>query len=351
MVKKEFKNLVIIDKENGGKADSLNAGINVASGKLVACIDVDCIIEPYALLRMVKPFLEQSNKKVIAAGGVIRIANGCEIEEGQIINKKLPKSLLERSQVLEYNRAFLLGRMGWGELNGLLLISGAFGLFDKEIVVNCGGYDTNTVGEDMELVVRMRRYMADRNERYLVTFIPDPLCWTEAPGNRKIFSKQRNRWTRGTIETLKIHKAMFFNPKYGILGLFSYPYWFFMEWMAPWIEFLGLMYTAYLIYIHHLNPYYFAILFACVYIFALVISSFTILVDQITYRQYRNKGDRRKLLLTALLEPILIHPLVTYNAIRGNIDFLRGKNTWGEMSRAGFNKKKTAQIDFTKGKK
>ncbi|GAB5557902.1 MAG: glycosyltransferase [Schleiferiaceae bacterium] len=345
--KAEYKNLIIIDKENGGKADALNTGINVADGKYIACVDVDCIIDPDALLRMVKPFMEQSNRRVIASGGVIRIANGCTIEDGRLLDKKLPKSTIELTQVLEYNRAFLLGRMAWGKLNGLLLISGAFGLFDKEVVINCGGYDTKTVGEDMELVVRMRRYMADRKEKYLVTFIPDPLCWTEAPADRKIFSRQRNRWTRGTIETLKIHKIMFFNPSYGVLGMFSYPYWFFMEWMAPWIETFGLLYTVFLVVTDRLNHYTFFLLLACVYFFAIFISTMAILADQLTFRQYRNRGDRRKLFQIALLEPFYFHPVVTFNAIKGNIDYLLGKQSWGVMTRSGFSKgKKKKPVGF-----
>jgi cellulose synthase/poly-beta-1,6-N-acetylglucosamine synthase-like glycosyltransferase len=234
-----YHKLIVVDKANGGKADALNVGINVSSNNYLVCIDVDCILEQDALLKMIKPFLEQTDKRVIATGGVVRIANSCVIEDGRLIKVKLPDDYLPRIQILEYIRAFILGRMAWSRLNGLMLISGAFGAFDKEIAIKCGGYDHKTVGEDMELVVRMRRYMEEHNEPYVVTYIPDPLCWTEAPASFKILGRQRNRWIRGTYETLKFHKVMFFNPKYHLLGMLSYPYWFFFEMCAPIIEFFG----------------------------------------------------------------------------------------------------------------
>jgi cellulose synthase/poly-beta-1,6-N-acetylglucosamine synthase-like glycosyltransferase len=191
-----FHKLIVVDKVNGGKADALNVGINVASKEYIVCIDVDCIIEQDALLKMAKPFLDTTGSRVIASGGVVRIANSCEIRNGRLVKVHLPGSFLPRAQTLEYIRAFLLGRMAWSRINALLLISGAFGAFDKEIVIACGGYNHATVGEDMELVVRMRRYMEERKLPYKVTYIPDPLCWTEAPSSYKILGRQRNRWTR-----------------------------------------------------------------------------------------------------------------------------------------------------------
>ena len=171
-----YHKLIVVDKENGGKADALNVGINISSNHYLVCIDVDCVLEQDALLKMVKPFLEQTDKRVIASGGVVRIANSCTIEEGRLVKVKLANDYLPQIQILEYIRAFILGRMAWTRLNGLMLISGAFGAFDKEIAIKCGGYNHKTVGEDMELVVRMRRYMEEQGEEYIVTYIPDPLC-------------------------------------------------------------------------------------------------------------------------------------------------------------------------------
>lgn len=332
---RSFKKLTVVDKENGGKADALNVGLNISDKELVACVDVDCIIETDALLRMVKPYME-SNREVIATGGVIRIANNCVVEDGRLVEVNLPKNLWARFQVLEYLRAFLLGRMAWSRLNGLLLISGAFGLFKRDVAVAAGGYNTKTVGEDMELVVRMRAYMHHHNKPYKVVYIPDPLCWTEAPSSLKILGRQRNRWTRGTYETLKLHKYMFFNPRYGLLGMLSYPFWFFFEWLAPFVEVSGLLYFFALWAMGRINWLFFLSLLAVVYCFALFISTFALYSEENSYYKYSQQSDLGKMLLLALIEPIIYHPLTVYWAIRGNIDKLKGKHSWGEMTRTGF---------------
>ena len=331
-----YKKLIVVDKENGGKADALNVGVNVAGNDYIVCIDVDCILEQDAMLKLVKPFLEEKGKRVIATGGVVRIANSCEIKDGKVVKVNLPDQFIPRVQTLEYIRAFLLGRMAWSRLNGLLLISGAFGAFDREIVIKAGGYNHNTVGEDMELVVRMRRYMEEHKLPYKVAYIPDPLCWTEAPASYKILGRQRNRWTRGTIETLKLHKKMFFNPRYGILGMLSYPYWFFFEFLAPLIEFTGFIALLIFSVLGLMDwPFFFALL-GFIMSFGFLYSVFAILMEVLTYNQYKKHRDIFRLLVTAFLEPFLFHPFVIWSAVRGNIDLLQKKKSWGEMTRQGF---------------
>ncbi|MEP6845362.1 MAG: glycosyltransferase [Panacibacter sp.] len=336
-----FKKLIVVDKENGGKADALNVGINVASNRYIVCIDVDCILEQDAMLKLIKPFMEGDGKQVIATGGVVRIANSCEIKNGKIVKVHLPKQFLPRMQTLEYIRAFLLARMAWSRLNGLLLISGAFGAFDRDIAIKAGGYNHNTVGEDMELIVRMRRYMEEKKIPYKVAYIPEPLCWTEAPSSYKILGRQRNRWARGTVETLKLHRKMFFNPQYGLLGLLSYPFWFFFEMLAPIIEFSGLIIFFIYCLLGIMNwPFFFALL-CFILSFGLLYSTFAIVMEVMTYNQYKEKGDLSKLLLTAFLEPFIFHPFVVWVAIKGHIDLLRKKKGWGDMTRQGFQQKKT----------
>lgn len=334
--------LIVVDKVNGGKADALNVGINVSSNDYLVCIDVDCILEQDALLKMIKPFLEQTGKRVIATGGVVRIANSCVIEDGRLIKVKLPEDYLPRIQILEYIRAFILGRMAWSRLNGLMLISGAFGAFDKEIAIKCGGYDHKTVGEDMELVVRMRRYMEEHNEPYIVTYIPDPLCWTEAPSSFKILGRQRNRWIRGTYETLKFHRVMFFNPKYHLLGMLSYPYWFFFEMCAPIIEFFG--FTCFFIFAWtgFLDWGFFFTFFLFIVCFGYLYSAFAILMEVLTFNQYKRRIDIFRLLVTGLTEPFYYHPFVVWSAIKGYLDLIKKKKGWGEMTRQGFAKKTAA---------
>jgi cellulose synthase/poly-beta-1,6-N-acetylglucosamine synthase-like glycosyltransferase len=335
-----YHKLIVVDKMNGGKADALNTGINVASNKYLVCIDVDCILEQDAMLKLIKPFLEETNKRVIATGGVIRIANSCEVVNGKLVKVHLPQQLLPRMQTLEYIRAFLLGRMAWSRMNGLLIISGAFGAFDREIAIKAGGYNHATVGEDMELIVRMRRYMHENKLPYKVSFIPDPLCWTEAPASYKILGRQRNRWTRGTIETLQIHKKMFFNRKFGILGILSYPYWFFYELLAPIIEFSGIVGLSIFAMAGYISWPFFLLLLAVLLSFGFLYSVFAILIEVLTFNQYKRRTDILKLILIAFAEPVFFHPFVVWSAVRGNIDFLRKKKAWGEMTRQGFNSKK-----------
>ena len=329
-----FKNLLAIDKANGGKADALNTGINVCSNDIICCIDVDCILEYDAMLKLIKPFLN-NRKKVIASGGVIRVANSCVIEDGRILEVRLPEKFVARVQVIEYFRAFLMGRMAWSRVDGLLLISGAFGMFDKQIAIEAGGYNHNTVGEDMELLVRMRRMMREKNIPYKVGFVPDPLCWTEVPQSWEILKRQRNRWTRGTAETLLLHKKMIFNPKYGVLGLLSTPFWLFFEWMAPLIEFSGTIFFIFLLWNGLISwKFFFTFLFV-VYAFAVLFSITALFFEEYSFQQYKKPKYIFKLIGTAFLEPIVYHPFVMWAAVRGNWDLIIGKKSWGEMTRTG----------------
>ena len=337
---RSFDKLIVVDKVNGGKADSLNAGINAATKDYFVAIDVDSIIQSDALLKLAKPFMEFSDKKVIATGGVIRIANSCIIEDGQLVEVNLPKKFLPRMQVLEYTRAFLMGRMAWSTLDGLLIISGALGMFNREIAIKCGGYFAKTVGEDMELVVRMRRYMCENNFPYKVAYIPDPLCWTEAPESLRVLGRQRNRWTRGNIDTLFIHRKIFFNPKYGLMGMLSYPFWFFIEWLSPIVEAFGLLYFVLSALMGQVNWSFFFIILGFVYAFALTFSTYSILFEELTYHRYRKKREILRMLIAAWIEPIIYHPFIVYYSIKGNFDFFINKKTgWGQMERKGFGKR------------
>ncbi len=337
-----YSKLIVVDKINGGKADALNVGINISENPYIVCVDVDCIMDKDVLLKLAKSVMEESKKRVIATGGVIRIANSCVIKSGKLIEVNAPSNMLARIQVLEYLRAFLLGRMAWSKMDGLLIISGAFGLFDREIVQKSGGYNVKTVGEDMELIVRMRRYMIENKEEYSVKYIPDPLCWTEAPESYSILRKQRSRWTRGTMETLWIHRRLFLNPKYKILGLLSYPYWLVYEYLAPIIELLGILITVLFIYFGILNWTYFFVLILLVYMFAVLFSFLAIYTEEATYKKYKTYKDFFRLIFAGICEPIIFHPFTVYAAIRGNWEKIRGSKGWGDMTRKGFVKKENS---------
>ena len=335
-----FRRLVVIDKFNGGKADALNTGINVANMELLACIDVDCILSSDSISRMVRPFMEETNRKVIAVGGVIGIANNCDVQDGTVTTYRVPETTLGRFQVIEYFRAFLMGRMAWARVNGLMLISGAFGFFRTDIVRKVGGYFPKTVGEDMELIVRMRRYMCEENIPYKVGYVPDPLCWTEVPESKDVLSRQRNRWMRGTIETLQLHRKIKLNPKYGIIGTIAYPFWAMFEKNAPILEILGLIYTSVLIFVGDFSAVYFIALLVMMYLLSLLVSSFSVLYEQIAFNHYKNKRDLRKLIWMIVTEPLWMHPMVVWWGLKGHYDFIKGKGGWGSMIRKGF---KTAE--------
>ncbi|MDD3322008.1 MAG: glycosyltransferase [Paludibacter sp.] len=338
-----FNHLVVIDKENGGKADALNAGINVSQNDLFLAIDVDCILESDALLKMVKPFIDDTKNVVIASGGVVRIANSCEVKEGKISKVNYPKNFWAKFQVLEYFRAFTLGRMAWSKLNGLLIISGAFGLFDRKRVIRVGGYDKNSVGEDLELVVRLRRYMHEVEKvNYRVAFIPDPLCWTEVPESYRVLSRQRNRWTRGAIDTILKHKKMFLNPRYGLIGMVSFPYWVLFEWLAPLIQAIGLIYLILVIIFGLLNIHVFITLLLFVLGFSIMYSLFAIFFEAYTYNKYKGVSYLAQSIGFILLEMFIYQPLNMIFSLTGHFDFYfkKDKNKWGDMKRTGFTKKK-----------
>ncbi|WP_068473513.1 glycosyltransferase family 2 protein [Saccharicrinis aurantiacus] len=335
-----YSNLIVVDKENNGKGDALNAGVNISRSNLFLGIDVDCIIEPDALYRMVKPFLEEYGmKKVIASGGVIRVANSCTVENGQLTKVVFPKNIWAQFQILEYFRAFILSRMAWSRINGLLIISGAFGLFDKDLVQKVGGYDTSTVGEDLELVIRMRKYMHEVEKvPYRIAFIPDPLCWTEVPDSLGVLYRQRNRWTRGLIDSLSKHRKMFGNPKYGRVGLIAFPFWVMFEWLGPVFEFIGITYFIIMSALGRINLKFVLLYTIFVLAFSVLYSAFSVFSEKYLYDRYKGVSFMFKIFLISILEILIYHPLNVIFALAGNFDFfIRGKRKgWGKMSRKGF---------------
>ncbi|KGK31581.1 glycosyltransferase family 2 protein [Cellulophaga sp. E6(2014)] len=334
-----FSKLTVIDKENGGKSDALNTGMQLSENQFIGCIDVDCLLLPDALLHVVKSFYQRSEKRVIAVGGVIRVANSCVINGGALEEIRLPKNWLARFQLLEYTRSFLLGRMAFGRMDSLLIISGAFGFFDREIALACGGYDTQTVGEDMEIVFRMRRYMVEHKLPHTIEYIPDALCWTEVPESRKILVNQRDRWSRGNFETLYKHRDMFFNPKYGRLGMISYPYWFFYEWLAPLLEFFGFFSIILFYFLGILNLPFFLAITTMIYMYSIMFSFYAILWEVYSYNEYKNVKDILILMGCALIEPFVFHSIVVFAAVRGNYKKLfKIKSGWGTITRKGFAK-------------
>jgi cellulose synthase/poly-beta-1,6-N-acetylglucosamine synthase-like glycosyltransferase len=326
--------LVVVDKENGGKADSLNAGINVARSELVCAVDSDSLMEEDALLYVVKPFLEDDT--TIASGGIIRVANGCRVEGGRVVEVRAPRRWIPLFQVVEYLRAFLGGRIAFSFLNALLIISGAFGVFRRDAVLEAGGYLSSTVGEDMELVIRLHRKYRESKRPYRIVFVPEPVCWTEVPESLRVLHRQRNRWQRGTVDSLGIHKRMLLNPRYGTLGMFALPYFFLFEMLGPAVELLGYVMTILGLVLRLISPQI-ALLFLIVSIlFGILLSMSSVVLEELTQRRYPKPSDLARLFAAAIVENLGFRQLLTIWRTRGLIDGLRGKKGWGAMERKGF---------------
>ena len=331
---RRYPNLWVLDKENGGKADALNAGLNFCRTPLFCAIDADSLLERDALTRIVRPFLEDIT--TVAAGGIIRIVNGCRVASGAVTEVRLPTTWLARFQVLEYLRAFLAGRMGWSALNATLIISGAFGLFRRSLVVEVGGYATDTVGEDMELVVRLHRHCRERGIPYRIEFVPDPVAWTECPESLRVLGRQRDRWQRGLTEVLLRHRHMLLNPRYGLIGMLAYPYFFFLEMFGAAIEMAG--YAAFILALvlgRANGPYVVAFLMVAV-LLGIALSVAAVGLEELTFRRYPRMKDLLALFGLAVIEGFGYRQLSTFWRARGLLSALRGKKSWGEMTRKGF---------------
>ncbi|MDP8206949.1 MAG: glycosyltransferase [Candidatus Electryonea clarkiae] len=331
-----YSNLWLVDKENGGKSDALNAGINNCRTPFFCVMDADSLLERNALIRIIRPFLEDSS--TVAAGGIIRIVNDCKVEHGIVKDIRLPKNLLAKFQVLEYLRAFLSGRMGWDAINATLIISGAFGLFRRTTVIAAGGFATDTVGEDMELVVRLHRYCLENNIDYKIGFVPDPVAWTECPETLKILGNQRDRWQRGLWETLNKHRKMLLNPNYGAIGFVAFPYFYFLEMLGPLIEFLGYISFVVTLIMGRASTSYILAFLALAFVLGVALSIAAVAMEELSFRRYSRFSDLLKLFILAILENFGYRQYITYCRFRGIISVFRKKKSWGRMERKGFKK-------------
>ena len=327
-------NLVVVDKENGGKADALNAGLNLASGDLVCAVDADTIIEPDALMRVVRPFL--GGEDVVAAGGTIRVANASVVRAGRVVQPRVSRTLLAGVQTVEYLRAFLFGRLGWNRLGGNLIISGAFGLFSREGLIRAGGYLKDTVGEDMELVVRLRRRSVETSRPSKVVFVPDPVAWTEAPETLRVLGRQRERWHRGLADVLWRHRGLTLNPRYGRLGLVAFPYFVGIELLAPVVEAAGIVALGAAWGLGFVDSSFVLLFLLLSYGWGIPLSLSAVLLDGLVGRRYTTWRDRGLLILWALAENLGYRQCTIYWRLRGLVKYLRRSGEWGSMTRRGF---------------
>lgn len=327
--------LLVVDKEPGGsKADAVNAGLNAATSPYVCVVDADSILENDALLRIMMPIL-QDPKRVVAVGGIIRVLNGSEIAGGHLRRVRLPRKSIEVIQVIEYLRAFLIGRESWGRGNMLMIISGAFGVFRTDLVRAVGGYRGHAIGEDFDLVARLHRHLRRQGADYQIQFVPDPMCWTEVPSDLKSLGRQRARWQKGLLDVLWLNRDMLFHARYGRIGYFALPYLWLFELLAPVIEIGGIATILVAACLGVLSKGFFLQFLLFGYAFATVISIGSVLQEEVTYKRYNDWKDVVRLVSYCFLEHCPYRQLHMIWRLQGLWQYLRGDTVWRPLTRKG----------------
>jgi len=339
----KFPNFRVINKDNGGKADSINTGINASYYPLYCCVDADSILERDSLKKVVRPFIE--HPETVASGGVVRILNGCTVKDGFIIKTGLPKNILALFQIVEYMRAFMFGRLGWTPMNALLIISGAFGVFRKETVIAAGGYRTDCIGEDMELVVRLHRTLIDQDKPYKIHFIPDPVCWTEAPEKISVLQNQRVRWQIGLSESLMMNFSLLFKRKGGFVSWLAFPFFLLFECLGPFLEVTGYIIVTYAFYIGLIPNEFFVIFMLLAVGMGMLVSVISLSLEEISFRSSNNALELLLLFTIAIIENLGYRQLNSLWRVKGLYNWMtKSKHTWGEMSRkASWKKEEDSQ--------
>jgi cellulose synthase/poly-beta-1,6-N-acetylglucosamine synthase-like glycosyltransferase len=329
-----YRNLRVVSKENGGcKADAANAGINICRNPLVAIVDADGVLQRDSLSRAVRPFLE--NPDTVAAGGAIRIANGCTLREGFLEAVALPRNPLALMQVLEYLRSFLFGRMGWEPLGAVLIVSGAFGVFRRTTLIEVGGFNPQAVGEDMELIVRIHRIMKQQRRRYHIGFIPDPVCWTDAPESLKDLGSQRARWHHGLGQALMLNRSLMLNPRGGSVSWLAIPFYVLFELLGPLIEAVGLGFFvggAVFGLIAWSEATVFLVLALSL---GMLLSICAIMLEEFSFPMYRKPRELALLYAAALLENFGYRQLTVWWRLKGFFRWVTGRrHKWGTITRS-----------------
>lgn len=329
-----YPNLRVIDKQNGGKADALNAGVNASRYPLFCGVDADSILQRDSLQRVVRPFLDDNS--MVATGGTIRIANGCEVSGGYLTKVGLPSNPWAMFQVVEYLRAFLFGRLGWSAMSGMLIISGAFGLFRKDVVVMVGGYRPKTIGEDMELVVRMHRVLREKRIAYNIEFVADPVCWTEAPEDRKTLRTQRIRWQRGLSESLAANWGLMFSRNGGAPGWVAFPFMILFEWLGPVVELGGYLFMAFAFWFGLVSWNAFALFLFVAIGLGILLSASGLLLEEMSFHIYPKGSQLARLGVVVVLENFGYRQLNSWWRLMGLYKWLaQTESTWGTMTRKG----------------
>ncbi len=329
----KYPNLRVIDKENGGgKADAANAGINAARYPIFYVGDADSILDPHSLEHVVRPFLE--DPRTVACGGTVRIINGCKVRGGVLEDVGLPTNPLALVQVVEYLRAFLGGRLGWSAINGMLIVSGAFGVFHRDTVVEAGGFRADVIGEDMELIVRMHRMLIKRGQRYRVAFIPDPVCWTDAPEDLPTLEKQRKRWHRGLAESLWENRELCFARGSGAAGWLAFPFFVLFELLSPLVEVVGLVIMIFAFVLGMISGMNLLAFVAAAFALGLMLSTTALLLEELSFHTYPKARHLVVLFLVSILENFGYRQIMSIWRLQALYGWVTGAGiAWGDMKR------------------
>ena len=326
--------LIVLDKKNGGKADALNAGVNVSSYPVVVTIDADSILEKSSLIKIIYSFV--SDPTCVAVGGIVRVGSGCEIVDGQLREIGLSKNPIVALQTTEYLRAFLTGRLGFDVMGMLLIISGAFGAFQKNALIEVGGYSRHCVGEDMELVIKLHKMMHQKKRKYSVRFLPDPICWTQPPEHLSDLKKQRKRWHVGLIDSLLRHKDMVFRPKYGRIGMICLPYYWIFELAGPVIETFGYLFIPISFLLGVVNVWFMISFFLVAVLYGTILSVGALLLEENTFRKYPDLRQLLHLFFFSFVDNFGYRQINTVYKVEAMFGFRKNKSRWGELKRKGF---------------
>lgn len=326
---------VIRKASTGRRSDAINCGLRVADQELICMIDADSLLEPDALLHVVEPFL--IDPQVIGVGGVVRPANGAVIERGRVTEVQAPSTWLERIQALEYLRAFLIGRTGWSAMNGLMIISGAFGMFRRESLISIGGLDPHTLAEDADIVLALHKKTREAGQRGRITFVPTPVCWTEVPTTFSALGRQRARWSQGLGELLTKYRSMIGNPRYGALGMFTLPYFLLFEYLGPLIGVLGFTVTVVSAIMGWIPWGLFWLTIAASVGLGFIVSALAVLIEEANYYRLSRSRDALQLLMAAAIEPFGFYFAHSWWRLKGVYRHtLKKESAWGSQQRTGF---------------
>ena len=327
--------LTLIRKKNGGKADALNMGINAAQYPYFICMDADSVLQYDSLRKLVVPVLE--NEQVVAVGGNVRPSNDVELCDGRVNKYRLPCNILACMQLLEYDRSFLASRILFDKFNGSLIISGAFGMFKKEIVVAAGGYDHGTMGEDMELVVKLHSYCLTNHIPYSIRYATDAVCWTQVPEKLGDLKKQRKRWHLGLFQTMWKHREIMANPKYGAVGVVSYMYFLLYELLSPFIEVFGVLSMVFAYFIDLLNLR-FMLVFLLIYALYNSILTLTAFFSRIQTIDLTVKFmDFLKAVMLCFFEVTTLRFIMAFVRLMAFNGYKKKKLDWGRIERKRMN--------------